>query len=71
MAIKATKHSSKELSGGMVRLSYDALLANRPVSCSSYSTGAEPMLLVSYSVVNAQMGCEALLAVSRVCSKWP
>ncbi|MEW5309464.1 MAG: hypothetical protein WDW38_001352 [Sanguina aurantia] len=61
VAIKAVANS-KDLSGGMVRLSFDALLANRPVSCSSYSTGAEPMLLVSYSVVNAQMGSEALLS---------
>ena len=52
------------LTGGLIPLAQKELLGNRPVTSLAFmpvSTGAEPLLLVSYGPVGAQLGSEALL----------
>eukprot|EP00798_Chlamydomonas_sp_ICE-L_P001605 gene1605-32994_t len=50
------------ITSGIVSLAHQDLLANRPVSCLSFSSsGAEPLLLVSYGPVGAQLGAAELI----------
>lgn len=61
LAIPATNAAAGSLSSGSVRLAYDVLLAQRPVSGAAYCPSAEPLLLVAYGAVGAQLGAAALL----------
>ena len=57
-------NSGSGLTGGILPLAHKELLGNRPVTNVAFmplSTGAEPLLLVSYGPVGAQLGSEALL----------
>lgn len=68
MALQSTVNhnalAGSGLTGGILPLAYKELLGNRPVTNVAFmpiSTGAEPLLLVSYGPVGAQLGSEALL----------
>lgn len=65
----STNPPAGALSCGSARLSFDALLAQRPVVATAFCPGSEPLLLAAYAPVGAQLGAAALLKDHTLSSK--
>lgn len=64
LAFAPDPRGAQGLSGGLLHLGWDALLAHRPVTAVAFSPSpTEPLLLAAYGPVGAQLGAGELLKV--------